>query len=167
MAAVRWLLVIAIFTLGWLASSIYGIVSYSDNFTLSPLNFLSQTSPDVSSPSDWIKESQIHVFEDRIKLDIEDAMWSKFADTNSMDPFLDEHSNGIEIKPQSADQIQVGDIISFTSDYIDGIIIHRVIEKGEDSKGIYFKVKGDNNPLKDPGKIRFDQIQGVLVGILY
>jgi signal peptidase I len=100
-------------------------------------------------------------------LDIKDAVWSNFADTNSMDPFLDANSNGIEIKPDSADQIQVGDIISYKSEYANGIIIHRVIEKGSDEQGTYFKVKGDNNSLKDPGKIRFSQIEGVLIGILY
>jgi len=166
MVKVGWFLAIGLFVLGWFASGIYASIS-TDDFVLMPFSFLTGVSSEVNSPSDWIKESQIHVYKDRIQLDIKDAVWSNFADTNSMDPFLDSNSNGIEIKPDSAEQVQVGDIISYRSDYANGIIIHRVIEKSQDEQGTYFKVKGDNNSLKDPGKIRFDQIEGVLVGIIY
>jgi hypothetical protein len=131
------------------------------------LNIFDSFSKEIQSPSDWIKENQIHVYEDRIVLDIDGAAWSRFTDTNSMDPLIDEGSNGIEIRPGSAEQIEVGDIISYISEYSNDIMIHRVIEKGEDEEGIYFTVKGDNNSAADPGKIRFDQIEGVLVGILY
>lgn len=166
MAKVGWFLTIGIFILGWFASDIYGSIQ-SNDMVLTPFSWLSGKAPEVYSPSDWVSESQIHVYSDSIKLDIKDAVWSNFADTNSMDPFLDANSNGIEIKPESAEKIQVGDIISYRSDYADGIIIHRIIEKSVDENGIYFKVKGDNNSLKDPGKIRFEQIEGVLIGIIY
>lgn len=166
MVKVGWFLVIGIFVIGWFANSIYASMQ-SDNLVLMPLSFLTGSSPEVASPSDWVNESQIHVFKDRVQLDIKGAVWSDFADTNSMDPFLDANSNGIEIRPESAEQIHVGDIISYKSGYADGILIHRVIEKGVDDKGFYFKVKGDNNSLRDPGKIRFSQIEGVLVGIIY
>ncbi|MBW2992021.1 signal peptidase I [Candidatus Woesearchaeota archaeon] len=124
-------------------------------------------SSERESPGDWISENQIHVYNDRIVIDLEGALWSRFTDTNSMDPLFDKGSNGIEIIPDSADDIEIGDIISYRSEYSDGVIIHRVIDKGEDSEGVYFIVKGDNNPAADPGKIRFGQIESVLVGILY
>jgi len=118
------------------------------------------------SPGDHIKESQIKVFSDKIELDIENAVWSTFTNTNSMDPFLDEGANGIEIIPQDENEVQIGDIISYKAKN-GGIIIHRVINTSKDSKGKYFIVKGDNNPFQDPEKVRFSQIQGILVGIIY
>jgi hypothetical protein len=145
----------------WVASGISNIEKPAN------LNIFDSFSKEVQSPSDWIKESQIHVYEDRIILDIEGAAWSRFTDTNSMDPLIDKGSNGIEIKPDSADDIQVGDIISYKSEYSTDILIHRVINKSQDDEGVYFTVKGDNNNAADPGKIRFRQIEGVLVGILY
>jgi len=131
------------------------------------LNLFDGFSNDRQSPSDWVKENQIHVYQDKIIIDVQGAVWSRFADTNSMDPLLDKGSNGIEIMPDSAGDIKVGDIISYRSKYADGVFIHRVIDKGEDSEGVYFIVKGDNNKYADPGKIRFSQVEGVLVGIIY
>ena len=84
-----------------------------------------------------------------------------------MDPVIDKGANSIEITPSSSEVIAVGDIISYKSAYASGTIIHRVIEKGEDEQGVYFIVKGDNNSAADPGKIRFDQVQGVLVAVIY
>ncbi len=119
------------------------------------------------SPSDWISEDQIKVYPDKIVLDVKDAVWARFADTNSMDPFLDYGTNAIEIKPSSASQIQPGDIIAYTTDNFNGTVIHRVIDKGTDGKGTYFIAKGDNNVDADPKKIRFNQIRYVLVAVIY
>ncbi len=119
------------------------------------------------SPSDWISEDQIKVYPDKIVLDVEDAVWARFADTNSMDPFLDAGTNAIEIKPSSASQIKPGDIIAYTTGNFNGTVIHRVIDKGTDGKGTYFIAKGDNNVDADPKKIRFNQIRYVLVAVIY
>lgn len=128
-----------------------------------PASFFS--SPEIFSPSDWIKQDQIKVYSNKVIIELEQPTWASFTNTNSMDPFLDETSNAIEIKPSSPESIQPGDIISFHTEF--GIIIHRVIEKGEDEEGIYYTVKGDNNSFQDPFKVRFSQIQGVLVAIIY
>ena len=124
-------------------------------------------SPDVDSPYDHIPESSIHVFQDRIVLDIKNASWASFTDTNSMDPFIDAGANSIEIKPKSEHDIHIGDVISFKTEYADGIIIHRVVDIGEDNQGRYFITKGDNNPEIDPGKRRFEDIQGIVVAVVY
>jgi len=128
-----------------------------------PLNFWGGA--EIESPSDWVSEDQIQVYEDYVVLQLTGATWAKFADTNSMDPFLDEGSNAIEIMPDSAEEIHVGDIISYRTN--DGIIIHRVIEVSEDNDGIYYIVQGDNNTFSDPGRVRFDDVVGVLVAIIY
>lgn len=117
------------------------------------------------SPQDRISESQIKVYGDRVVLDIEKPMWAGFADTNSMDPFIDSGANSIEIKPSSAAEISEGDIISY--EYGEDLIVHRVIMVGEDSEGIFYIVKGDNNSRPDPEKVRFEQVHGVLVAVIY
>ena len=118
-----------------------------------------------SSPSDWIKEDQIKVYPQEVILDIPAAQWAGFTNTNSMDPFIDETANAIEIKPAAADFITVGDVISYNTPY--GVFIHRVIQKGIDEKGVYYIVKGDNNRFEDPFKVRFGQVQGVVVAVIY
>ncbi len=128
-----------------------------------PANFFGGV--ELASPSDWISEDQIKVYSNRVILELSGASWASFTDTNSMDPFLDENSNAIEIKPESADMINVGDVISYQSNI--GIIIHRVINVGEDSEGVYYIVKGDNNTFSDPVKVRFDDVVGVVVAIVY
>ena len=119
------------------------------------------------SPGDRLKEDQIHVYSDRIVIELKNAEWARFTDTNSMDPIIDEGAHAIEIVPKTPEEIQVGDIVSYESKYADGVIIHRVIETGYDSKGWYAVMKGDNLIKEDPGKIRFEQIKRVVVGILY
>ncbi|HLC63130.1 MAG TPA: hypothetical protein VJJ21_02315 [Candidatus Nanoarchaeia archaeon] len=117
------------------------------------------------TPPDRIKESQIHVYEDKIIIDIKNPKWARFANTNSMVPFLDEGTNAIQIQPGNPEDIQLGDIISY--EYGDSIIIHRVVEINEDSEGKYYIVKGDNNPQEDPIRVRFPQIKRILVGVIY
>ena len=117
------------------------------------------------APPDRVKESQIKVYEDRIVIDLQNAKWAKFADTNSMIPFLDEGSNALQIEPVSPSDIQVGDIISY--EYGDNVIIHRVIDIKEDGQGTYYVTKGDSNELPDPVKVRYHQVRRILVGIIY
>ena len=50
---------------------------------------------------------------------------------------------------------------------MDTLIVHRVVRTGYDRNGWYAIAKGDNIEQPDPDKIRFDQINGVLVAIIY
>ena len=128
-----------------------------------PINFLGGA--ERSSPGNWVKEEQIKVFKDQVILEIPGATWAKFTDTNSMDPFIDETSNAIEIHPLNPDSIQVGDVISYQTSY--GILIHRVIEKSEDENGFFYLVKGDNNTIRDPFQVRYEDVKGVVVAVVY
>ncbi len=154
--------VLLAFMLGLIFNDAYSELSSVER----PLS-LFQDGVEKDSPGDWIKEDQIKVYNDRIIIDLKDAEWASFMDTNSMDPVLDETANAIQIIPKSADDIHVGDIISYKSDYADGTIIHRIIKISSDEEGWYCIVKGDNNQSPDPGKIRFKQIKRVLVAIIY
>jgi len=137
---------------------VYGLENpFLNNFGLSVNN-------NVSVPFDYIKENQIEIYSDKIILNIENTSLSKYAATGSMVPVLNEDSNGIRIVPKSEEEIHIGDIITFEKDSI--LIVHRVIEKNNDEKGIYFITKGDNNELND-GMIRFNQIKYKTIGVLW
>lgn len=154
-----------IFLLGFTTAHVY------DNLAAAgfqqPLTSAMGYAPERQSPGDHIPEERIHVYDDRIIIDIQDASWSTFSDTNSMDPFIDRGANGIELHPGRPENVDVGDVISFDASFAQGIVIHRVISTGEDENGWYAITKGDNNPSADPGKRRFKDIHGVLVGVLY
>lgn len=161
------LIIFIVFLTGWLSSSIYA--QYASGNAEKPLSlgFIFGGNMERISPFDHISEDSIHVYSDEIKLDIEDASWASYADTNSMDPVFDAGANGIEIKPESEEDVHVGDIISYRSNYVDGLVVHRVIDTGSDERGWYAVTKGDNNPSKDPEKVRFDMINGVLIAVIY
>ncbi|MEE9525934.1 MAG: hypothetical protein V3V78_05000 [Candidatus Woesearchaeota archaeon] len=146
-----------VFILGWLSGQ-----EFSEK---EPFNFsLIGESNDVPSPQNHVEKDQIHVYKNSIVLDIEDASWAEFTDTNSMDPVIDVEANTFEIQPKSPEEVQKGDIISYESEQ--GLIIHRVVEIDQDEQGWYAIAKGDNLSKSDP-KIRFEQIKGVVIGIIY
>ncbi len=157
--------IIAAFLAGWLLNP--ASASLFDPSLRLPFGEGDMNATAKSGPSDHIGEDQIFVYKKGIVLAIENATWSRFTDTHSMDPVLNKFANGIEMKPKSPDEVAIGDIISYYSEYAEGLIIHRVVVQGYDSDGWYVLVKGDNLNSIDPGKIRFSQIHGVLVGIIY
>jgi len=119
------------------------------------------------SPADRIQDSDVNVFSNNVRIDIKNAKSRKFIDSNSMDPLIDEGTTTIEIKPKYASDIKVGDIIAYDVDGYDYAFVHRVIKIGKDKEGTYFITKGDNFYKEDPDKLRFSDIEGVVVGILY
>lgn len=180
------LLLICVFLLGVIATNVYSHYASAESDLQLPENngvggyeyqaetaferavaMLQTTGNEIASPMDRIKEDQILVTKDKIEINLKGAEWASFTDTNSMDPVIDAGAHAIEIVPTSEDQIQVGDIVAYVSDYAEGVIIHRVVHKAQDEQGTYFVMKGDNNPISDPGKVRFEQIKKVVVAIIY
>lgn len=141
-------------------------IADNDIVDLSP-NSVLLSGTEQPSPSNWIEEEQITVLKDRVVIYIDNPTWARFADTNSMDPLLDIGSHGVEIKPDSPEQIMIGDIIAYERDDFDGVVVHRVVDIGQDDEGHYFITKGDNNNVSDGIKIRFNQIKGVLVAVIW
>ena len=133
---------------------------------LTMASLFSEPTTEKPSPYDWIKQEQISVKKDQVVIDLKGAVLARFVNTNSMDPILDEHATGIEIVPDSLTDIHIGDIVSYKSNDSE-VIIHRVVFIGVDNKGWYALMKGDNNDARDPERIRFEQIQRVLVGVIY
>lgn len=118
------------------------------------------------SPYDRIDEEQINVYKSLIIMHIEDSELVSLENTNSMDPLIDEESNVIQIKPKSEEDIHIGDIVSY-EDSFKHLILHRVVGIGEDEKGKFFILMGDNVNFLDPAKVRFEQIRGVVVAVVY
>lgn len=116
------------------------------------------------SPSDWINREDILVKEDYILIKVSGASISNYADTGSMKPLIDENSNGIRIVPKSSEDINVGDIISYEKE--GRLFVHRITGTGFDESGVYFVVQGDNANYSD-GKIRFEEIRYVTIGVLW
>jgi hypothetical protein len=143
-----------------------GSLVYEDNRSIVE-QLLSDRAPERPSPCQRINQSQILVTGGSILIDFQNAEWAKFTDTNSMDPVLDTGSYALEYVPSSSDELCVGDIASYSTRLASGTIIHRIVEIGYDTDGWYARFKGDNLPYMDPEKVRFEQIQRVVIGIIY
>ena len=147
-----------VFLLGFFSCAfVFYVFSYNLNFTTFAVK-------DLEGGSNWIDRDNITVLNDRIIIKIANSTLGSYTDTGSMKPLLDGNSKGIEIRPENEDRIRVGDIVVFRNR--NELIAHRVVEKGIDGEGTYFVTKGDNNEFAD-GKIRFEDIERVLVGIIF
>lgn len=151
-----------IFLLGFLACALllYFFVYFEENLPFSK----GIVSAEESKLSDFVSENDILVYDNYIILKISGATISSYAPTGSMSPLLNSKANGIRIIPENPELINLGTIVSFEQD--DKLIVHRVVEKGEDDEGTYYIVKGDNNSTTD-GKIRFEDIKYVTIGVLW
>lgn len=151
---------IFVFLLGALAAS---FLFYFDFYgVFSRAGFL--TGQSINSPSNIIDTKDIIVYPDEVVIKVKGAVIDSYDSTNSMFPIIGERANGISVKPRSEDEIKVGDIITFRMG--NDLYVHRVIEKGVDGEGTYFVTKGDNTDVVD-GKIRFKDVEYVLVGLVY
>jgi len=156
---IKILLITLVFMLGWTSSYVYSGSSLEN-----PSSFISK---ELISPHDRVGEDDVYIFQNQIIIDISDAYGAIYADTNSMDPVLDDGAIGLEIIPTSEQDIFVGDIVTFRSSWSNSLIVHRVIMVGQDDQGWYCVTKGDNSIFTDPGKLRFEDIEYLLIGVLY
>jgi len=120
---------------------------------------------DQPSPAIRIPLSDIIVKQDQIIINIPDVQHGIIAASKSMDPLLDENSVVLEVTPKEPIDVHIGDIIIF--DVSGQRIIHRVVDINLDEEGWYAITRGDNNPYVDPYRVRFNQILGIVVGIVY
>lgn len=128
----------------------------------------SNKTADNASISDRIKVEQIQIEGNKLILIYnQDLYLSEYAPTSSMLPVFDKGHNGIEIVPETPKDIKIGDIVAYQSNYVNGLVVHRVIDIKQDNEGIYFVLKGDNNAEQDPEKVKFSQIKYILIGVLY
>ena len=156
------LIIICVFLLGFFSCYVFNQIDNS--YEIPVLKNIGFGNFDLEAPSDFVSEENIEVLDDRVIIYLDDASLSRYAPSGSMVPVFNEGANGIRVRVGSVDEINVGDIITFKEG--DLLIVHRVIEKGVDSKGIYFITKGDNNNIDD-GKVRFEDIKYKTVGVIW
>lgn len=145
--------------------NLFFLISLKNPVIVSGLFFYESFSDkELQAPHDFVSPEDIEVYAEKIVINLKNYTISKYKDSGSMIPVLDDGANGVGITPKSEKDIHVGDIITFKQG--NNFIIHRVIEKGIDDYGIFFITKGDNNDFND-GKIRFSQIESILVAIIY
>ena len=142
-----------------LAVLLFSILSLN-NFSLT--GFF--TEEKVNAPSSHISEGDIIASKGNVIINVSNLILTRYVNSDSMAPLLGNGAMGIEIIPTSKEDIHVGDVVTFRRDDI--LIAHRVVEIGSDEDGGYFITKGDNNNAEDD-KIRFEQIESVLVGVIY
>ncbi|HIH23643.1 TPA: signal peptidase I [Candidatus Woesearchaeota archaeon] len=129
------------------------------------LRFPQVTSEEVPHPQSRVDLRDVFVGEREVLIKIPLAQEGIVAASNSMDPVLEENNIVLEVTPQSPAELYIGDIIIYQSG--DSRVIHRIVDIGYDAEGWYAITKGDNNPLPDPAKVRFVQVLGVVIGIIY
>ena len=120
---------------------------------------------DLENLPSRISQEDITVYTDRIVIAINNASWAVFRNTSSMLPVLNHNTKAVELTPEKISDINIGDLISYTSGK--DIIVHRVVGKERDSQGYYLITKGDNNQEIDAEKVRFDKVQGIVVMLIY
>ena len=156
-----------VFLIGWLSNTVYSEVRYSGVQT--PLEFLNYTLNNSERPSsgDHTSLDKIMVYDEYALINISGLSLAQYEDTNSMDPILDSEANGLEVVPREQD-LDIGDIVAYRSNKIDGLIVHRIVDMGVDENGkTYYTLKGDNNSKPDTEQVYFDQIEYLLVGVLW
>ncbi len=180
-------MVVFVFLIGWVSNSLYSIYFFphlgtdarkqginmqipNNDLAVAEENesiqFQSKTK-DKPSPAERISQDSIFVYEDEVVIKLNNSRWAIFTDSKSMDPVLDSTSKALEIVPQSEQDINVGDIVAYKSNYRNGLIVHRVFDIGNDSEGWYARLRGDNNDYTDPERVRFDQVKRVVVAVIY
>jgi len=127
-----------------------------------------------NSPSDWTSIENMRIFGflgnliSVVPLDLSNRglIIYDVANTNSMDPVFDDGSTIIAMSPESEEELVAGDIIAFDvgEPYP---ILHRIHSIGEDEEGWFCITKGDNIGHADNVKIRFDEINAVVIGVFY
>lgn len=137
--------------------------SFLDNYCV--YNYTTTTKiPDeiMENTPSIISAENIAVDGDRIIITLKNASLSTFASTSSMLPILNHNTKAIEIAPK---KLNIGDIVSYKEG--SEIIVHRIVDIGSDDVGIYYITKGDNNNVVDQNKVRFDDIKGKVVMLIY
>ena len=86
--------------------------------------------------------------------------------------FLDEQDYSVFLSylkeyllPKNESELSIGDIISYKLGK--NVIVHRIMTIEYDTTGWYTLTKGDNNKIVDPDKVRFEQIEGKIVVLIY
>lgn len=122
-----------------------------------------------STPSFWETKIYIQRYGENQNNSIGKIFFRDSSDTGSMEPTMFGGNKLIVLKILNKDLIEPGDIIGFRAE--NRTIVHRVITKDYEWNGTaytpFFRTKGDHCMEMDPWKVKPDDIEGVVVGVLY
>ncbi len=104
----------------------------------------------------------IKVYPGEVKIEYAGLKYAK-VNSDSMAPWLTHDSVVFEKVPESANEIHVGDVISFYEQSVDQTVLHMVVEIVE-SDAIYYKTKGIANAEVDDWLVPFSNVKGIMVG---
>jgi len=124
-----------------------------------------------NSPCDLMLYDNPYGFDDIVYMQIENS-------TSSMYPIITDSVYIFEARDIRPSDIHVCSIISYKSPDLPDVcdengecrevhVVHRVVGVKLDENGIYYILKGDNNLITDPYRIRFSQITGLIVRLRY
>ena len=157
------LLVIA-FMLGVIADNVF---QYFKPYSKEQAASFSESCGSNIMPLGRISREDIHIYPNEVCISLKEPYLAYYTDTGSMEPMLGRGAKGIEIQPKGPQDIHIGDIVSYRSEYAPGLVVHQVYNISYDENGWYATMKGINNKEADPGKVRFSQINKVLAVAIY
>ncbi len=117
------------------------------------------TTDSVVESTQRIPFDSIKVYPDEVQIEYPGLHYAR-VNSDSMAPWLTHDSVVFEKIPQSADEIHIGDVISFYEPSEDAVVLHSVIEIVEGN----FRTKGIANPEPDPWLVPFENVKGIMVG---
>lgn len=124
---------------------------------------------DIPSPRDIIAQANIsydEVAEEITIRDIKSPIWlTTVQDTNSMDATVDAGHTCILTKNFECKDLAIGDIIVYEQG--GRHILHRIMKIEVDEVGRKYTLKGDNNYYPDPYEVRDEQVEWLLLGVIY
>jgi len=127
----------------------------------------SESCGSIIMPAGRVAKEDIHIYPDRACISLKEPSIASYTDTASMKPMLGSSAKGIEIQPNGPQDVHMGDIVSYRSEYAHGLVVHQVFNISYDENGWYAVMKGINNKEADPGRVRFNQINKILVMAIY
>ncbi len=157
------LLVIA-FILGVIAANSF---QYFQGYSKEQAVSFSESCGSKIMPSGRVSIEDIHLYPNEVCIALKRPFVASYTDTGSMEPLLGSSAKGIEIQPKGSQDLYIGDIVSYRSEYASGLVVHQVYNISYDEDGWYAVMKGINNKEADPGRVRFSQINKVLAVAIY
>jgi signal peptidase I len=103
------------------------------------------------------------VYPDNIQVDYPGLKYAKVS-SDSMAPLITHDSVVFEKAPESPDDINMGDVISFYEPSVDGTVLHMVVGIIQSDTATFYKTKGVANPEADPWLVPYGNVKGIMVG---
>jgi len=149
----------------WLIIALICVIFISGAmFSSAYLNFVGRNGQ-IPNSNTIIRENEVYVHEDKVVIYVNSSVKYCYRG-DSMLPTLNSNMQGIVAPVNNPSELSIGNVISY-KDRVGDSVTHRIIDIGIDKEGWWCRAKGDNNPIKDPGKIRFEQIKGITIALIY